>query len=278
MRVHHLVDWISFTVPVIESEAANRYDAETTIGESLTAFLGDLWARMNEKTENGWVRGVGRSPYNSSYANMAGMRIYYRAGLDHLLVEIEGRGCAALEKSGLTYLLLKAVKTRATRIDIATDLLTELRPTDFVKEGVSSVFKSHGSVVSETGDTQYIGSRTSQRYARVYRYNKPHPRSDYMRIEYVFRKEAAKDMASKIVLQGLKEMAKGSSTVFGWKHPIMAEYQSDVDMTTYRPERKSGKTLRWLISQCAPAFKKLVDEGVIEDPKQFLDEYFMGGE
>jgi hypothetical protein len=47
------------------------------------------------------------------------------------------------------------------------------------------------------------------------------------------------------------------------------------DISVVAPERRGGGTVFWLIKSVAPAFQRLVREGVIREPGKFLNEYFL---
>lgn len=277
MKSVNLVDWVSFVVPVSIENVENKYDVSSVVWDSIRAFLGQLWTEIDELTEGGWSWRKGRSPYNVSFHCPRGITVFGNLSLDHALVEISGAGCRVLSEAGLMLPLLKKAQGTSTRVDVATDIETGVRPTDFVDAGVSKKFRSRGVMVSETGETVYVGSKKSSRYCRVYRYEKPHPRHRYMRIEYVYRKEESRRAISRILHSDVDTFAGGSAKLFDWGHGLMSEKKENIDMTAYRPERRSGKTLRWIIAQVAPAFKKLVREGVIERPRDFVEEYFLEG-
>jgi hypothetical protein len=171
-----------------------------------------------------------------------------------------------------------------TRVDIAIDIETETRPVDFCAERESRKVRSESTVKSDSGETVYIGGRKSNRYMRCYRYNQPHPRAKYLRCEFVQRKKHAKQTAHEYMrmIAGmakekvLHSMVHELGARFGLDHEDwQPQSYDDVDIDTYRPERRSGKTEYWLVAQVAPAFKRLVREGVIENPKEWLEEHFL---
>lgn len=278
MKSHDLIDWLAFTVPIDHSLDINSYDLATGAYRALGAFMGDVWESLVVLSQlEEWEMRNGRSPYSQSYYNGHGLTVFVGARSKNVLVEITGRGCEWLRSIGMMQKVIGCVHERMSRIDIATDIETDVRPRDFVASGYSAKFRSSGQVTSETGETCYIGSKKSERFCRVYRYSEPHPRARYLRIEYVYRKKSAKSLAAKLMKNSVSDVADSSSDLYKWEHELMAERKGSLDMKVYRPERPSGKTLRWIISQVAPAFKKLVKEGAIEDPETFLREYFLDG-
>lgn len=273
-----LIDWVSFTVEVgapmrIDTIAMNKF-----LDRQLHTALGELWIRINENF-GGWELSSGRAPYSGSYQSKEGVTLFFNARLEHCLIEISGRGCEYLRSIGLLERLIAWQKQRITRIDIAVDMTCETSPKEFVRESQSARFKSRQSVSSESGFTEYIGSRNSERYCRVYRYSPPHPRSAFLRAEMVFRKQNAKLFVEQAIEcdWDMTALALGAGQIYGFEHPSWDVTGDEIPLASWTPEREQGKTVRWLCSQVAPAFKRLVEEGVIDDPEAFLREWFLGG-
>jgi len=172
--------------------------------------------------------------------------------------------------------LLAAVQPRVTRLDLATDFETDLKPSEFVSAGWSDRIGSRGSFTSATGDTEYVGSAKSERYARVYRYAAPHPRAALLRIEHVMRRDYARSIIPFMLEFGLEDAQRTVGQQMGWQHPLWSVV--GVQELAWKPprnDRKTSGTERWLITQAASAFKKLVVQGVIEDPHAWLVEHFL---
>lgn len=244
---------------------------ETQFASKLLATIfGGTW----EKRERA------RAPYTDSWELAdAGITLFASQTLVHCCVEISGAGCERLIKMGAVLEVLSAIHDRCTRIDIACDIETETSPLDFVSILSHERMRASGYQKSETGETCYVGSQKSDRYARVYRYAKPHPRAHLLRIEHVFRREYAKKVADAYSSASLESVAASCGEAFGWTH---RDWKMDMDkladITIISPARKGGATISWLIQACAPAFKRLVKEGVIRDPEEFIQQYFMSDE
>lgn len=276
MDARNLVDWLAFTVPIRHELSINSYDVATGAHRALAEYMGDLWQSIVVLSgTDEWERRNGRSPYSVSFFNGHGVTVFVGIRAQNVLVEITGRGCEWLQKVGLQAELIKTCHSRMSRVDIATDIHHEIRPKDFVEAGCSKKFSSRGFVESSTGETVYIGSKKSERYCRVYRYSEPHERSHLMRIEYVFRKGAAKKVAEQLSKCSIKDVCEGAANIYDWEHELMKENQQPMNLKAFRPDRKGGKTLMWMVSQVAPAFRKLVKEGVISDPETFVRENFL---
>jgi hypothetical protein len=279
MREH--IDWITFTMsPMYKSVYGDMKPEDQfqnalvdafifTFGESLTSrAFGGIW----EKRERS------RAPYKEAWGISGGfITLFASPELNHCCVEISGQGCEGLIKSGLLLDVLGACKSRVTRIDLAVDMITEISPTEFVSAAVGKRSKAHGHQVSQSGETCYVGSQSSDRYARVYRYFKPHPRSHLLRAEHVFRREVARSVSNSIVSKGERAVAQVIGEHYGWTHACWErEEHDDIDLRVPNAERHGGKTLFWLVHSCAPAFQRLVQDKTIVDGEEFLRRYFLG--
>lgn len=191
-----------------------------------------------------------------------------RQGL--VLVEHRGQACHELNERGILLSVVERYEDRLTRIDIATDILTEAMPGDFVNQSSPAKVTATGHQRSDTGETFYLGSRKSDRLVKVYRYFPPHPRSDFLRIEYTYKKQQAQIIASLLIRHSVDLVALSSAERYSWAHPCWKprEYVNMAEIRAYRPERGSGKTVRWLYAQCVPAVKRMVREGALD-----LDEF-----
>lgn len=264
------IDWLSFTfqgVPTIgggggapHEEAVNGLVA---INPHLAQILGDL---------GDLVEGSGRAPFKLSLrSSRGGVALFYghRQGL--CLVELSGQGCQWLRDNGQEMHTLDTHFDRVTRLDIAHDWRTDIAPMQFASLRDEGRFKSVGDFSSSSGQTVYIGSRTSERYARVYRYHAPHPRADLLRLEMVFRKDAAKAIVQYIQANGLHAAFIAAGEGFKWSHPLWADLVNQtVDPVIWRPRERGGSTVRWLYNQVTPAVRKVLEGGDQEAVRAWL--------
>jgi len=244
------------------------YAFENTFGKELVAkAFGGEWTK-NERS---------RAPYTDAWTIPNGfITLFASPNLTHCCVEISGQGCEALISKGLLHKVLELCADRVTRIDVASDIATQARPTEFVAKVNHERMRTSGHVVSDTGETFYVGSKSSDRYARVYRYNEPHPRAHLLRIEHVFRREYAKVVAKEITESGIERVSYSAGQAFGWAHQSwQPQADEGVELSIIKAEPTMGGTVFWLIKSVAPAFKRLVEKGVIPNPEQFLREYFL---
>jgi len=278
MRVH--IDWLTFSMAMIypsgltgEEKPSDVY-AETirmaflrTFGEELTAAaFGGVWAQAERS----------RAPYQDAWKMGDTITVFSSPTLVHMCVEISGSGCEDLIAAGLMDRVLSKVYERVTRIDIACDIETKTTPPEFVAAIVGKRMQSSGYQKSNRGETCYVGSQKSDRYARVYRYAPPHPRSHLLRVEHVFRKDYAKQTARACISGELAPVANACAKAFGWGHKdyVVTEAVS-ASLSAVKSEKNMGGTVAWLVTAAAPAFKKLVDAGTIANPEEFLRKYFL---
>lgn len=270
-----MIDWLSFSLQT-------GYDTSTDEGYKISienAFFDTLGLELSNAIIGGTFEPAERSraPYQDAWKmEKRGMMIFASRTLNHMTVEFSGVGCRWLDDNELTQRLLHKVAQRVTRIDIATDIETSIAPMEFVDAGHDVRFKTSGIYKSETGETCYIGSQKSERFARVYKYKHPHPRAGLLRVEHVFRRDYAKQVAASLLTAYVSDVAAAAGKAFGWKHPLwQLAGDEDTTITPVRAERGGGGTVTWMVKSVAPAFRRLVKEGVIVDPQAFLQAYFM---
>lgn len=246
------------------------------------ALIDGLHALIGRKNFNALFAGDGtqrersRAPYTYAWSwDGDTVTVYASEKLNHFTVEISGKGCERLLASDALQSLLESVVERVTRIDVACDIETELPPSEFVKSTSHKRMQSSGYQKSASGETCYVGSQKSERYARVYRYAEPHPRAHLLRVEHVFRRDHAKVVARQIVQNGVNLVAEAAGEAFGWSHPVwQSSGDGSVDISLVAAERAAGKTVYWLVNSVAPAFKRLCEDGTIRDPAEFIRLYF----
>lgn len=268
-----IIDWLSFTLVAFPE----YFDPDGVFPEyalmSLEKHLGSLWPDLL-CDKNDWQSAKSRPPYTTAIHRDQMFYVYAGTSQSHILVEVSGKGCERLRESGKLVELIRKTEKRTTRIDIAHDFETNIRPIQVYDDGYSSKFKSATTIVSQTGETFYLGSPKSEKRVRVYTYNKPHPRAGLLRFEYIFRKSAAKMIASRLCNESMESIVKSCIATYGWKSEFLKQKQVG-GLTNVREERGSAKTLRWVLLQVAPAMRRLIEEEVITDPEKFFKTNFM---
>ena len=272
METRCIFDWISFTV------AVNEWSGKSTVSSWLGANLSLICSKVPEfeafliSAHLDWALGGGRSGFAFSY-RCRGVTIWMNPKTPYALIEISGVGCDLLRTHGSVIGLLSQVDP--TRIDIAFDVRAEITPTEIVSSFMSgNKMRSRSSVISDTGETVYIGSKKSDRYLRVYRYSHPHPRAELLRFEFVCRRAYANQV--KELVQGgssVREIASSLALSFQIDYPAFAMADTGVRVPGIRGNSNQNKTERWLLKQCIPALKRLVEEGYIESIEVWVAEH-----
>jgi hypothetical protein len=257
------IDWISFSFDMQANQQMMAFELWGRVAKS----LGQQFPLASDMLVGGWEfePRQGRAPYNSAQQRSDhGVMVYANQRLEHALVEVGGIGMDTLGGVTQELALLEHVASRVTRIDIAVDIYTDVRPDEFCSLRDAGRFKAWSEAVSESGHTIYIGSRSSDRYARVYRYNEPHPRAAWLRVEHVLKAEQAKAAVPTLIGGGLPRFTAMLGKTFGWGHSCWSTDEDTAEaLKAWRPERRQGKTVAWLHSQVIPAMLKLHREGVI---------------
>jgi hypothetical protein len=191
----------------------------------------------------------------------------------HFTVELSGQTCELIRLGSAETEVLHLCEKRITRIDLAVDFDTDVAPSDFLSNGYNTTFKGRSSIVEVTGETQYVGSWNSERFARVYRYHEPHPRSRFLRVEHVFRGEWAKSYVSAILQHGLAHAVASAGRAFEWQSPLWQPAETTIGkITAPRTTPSQSAKYRWLVTQVAPAIRKAIEDGWFDLP-QWLNEH-----
>jgi DNA relaxase NicK len=268
------LDWLSFSIILGESHPDHGWNW-TDVQRAVEHLLGDT---MTEYISgDGWEPAGGRKPYAQSFRNvMKGITVFWSGKMFHALIEISGVGMKAIRDAGLQEELLQRTQARATRIDIATDIQTDVLPLEFATQRNVARFKAHGSYTSKSGYTEYIGSRTGELFARVYRYSDPHPRSAFLRVEHECKGQTAKATIALLLAHGVAEVQAGLGARFGWCHPLwQPDQQRVLAITTPANRRQDAKTEIWLRTQVAASFRRLVASGTIGDARAWVEEVLL---
>jgi len=112
---------------------------------------------------------------------------------------------------------------------------------------------------------------------RIYRYNPPHPRSELLRVEFVFRRGLAKDTCRAIVETGdFGDVVARLGNTYGFTHPDwQPPMKTDEKMRVPIVKRETEGTIRWLYSQVAPAIRRCLQDGSL-DMQHYIDWVYDG--
>ncbi len=266
----YLIDWLSFSIEAETKDIRSSGGQLKAIHDQLLKCLGaELLGVLGWNTAE---YGRGRPPHPYSLrVKGTGFTVFVAPQHDRILCEASGTTCRILDENGLMESMLERTHQFMSRLDLAVDIVTTTEPKDFVAEGYNGRFKSTGSYNSPTGKTEYVGSRKSDRYARVYRYSKPHDREQFLRVEMVMKRHHAKLYAQRLIQDGLKASIFYAGEDFGWSSPLWdVESAKASEITLGRRARSNDKTLRWLETAVVPAFLRLVRTGGLDDWEHWL--------
>lgn len=268
------IDYISFTLPLNLSGVSHSSDAHDAIFQQCLLWKLDPLLDCLE-IEPPHQKG-GRKIYGANlFFPTSAINVWWGGVANHTLFEISGTGCQLLREGGGMKKFLRAIQTRATRIDIAVDLPDAGKPDDFVSKKKENRFKVTETRDTDTGWTQYVGSRASERFARVYLYREPHPRSGVMRVEHVFRGDFAKETAKTLCDRGLNEVVAMCGNTYGWEHPRWEpDIVTDGKIRAQRHDKEDAATLRWLFKAVQPALVKMHKSGLV-NIKEWFENYVL---
>lgn len=267
------LDYLSFTLPLNLGGVGHGDEVESAIVAKMQGYgLGTLIDIL--ATGGAPDRNKGRKIYGAGVHWKANnISIWWGGVANHVLCEISGVGCQMLRDHDTLLDTVGLMQERVTRLDVAVDFPGGCKPAEFVASKEENRFRVTQTNDEETGWTQYVGSRKSDRFARVYMYAAPHPRAGVLRVEHVLRARYAKLASSAIVTSTLAEQVAVLGNTFGWKHPAWKpEIMTDGKLKAQRHDKEDAATLRWLIKAVAPALAKAHASGLI-DLDTFLTEH-----
>lgn len=251
------IDWIGFTAPLPFPVDGSSEDIVQMCFDFVDEFLSGLWTPIT--TGHRWQVEKCRGFYEFSAHDIERKFVVMWGSINsNVNVQVSGKGCDVLRDLNILDALCERAASRVNRIDISSDFECDTLPREFVVKRKEGRIKGYGEVVSATGYTSYVGSRKSERFARVYRYSEPHPRAPFLRVEHECKGEWAKRVAAQVPLISLAELASLVAKPFGWSHPLWTTQDAKPPTLRARDYEKVGKgTLRWLALQVAPALRKL---------------------
>lgn len=265
------VDYLSWTVmqmPDVDQQGRVSLPSVLNILEQHSPHFFQ-WAEARP----GWQSGSGRGHYGESMMHsLLFAAVRYGGIANHVLIEMPGTACADARDCGELADILLDAAARCTRLDVAVDIPGDVMPLEFVRAGYNERFKSFAVMTSESGDTVYVGSMKSDRYARVYKYAPPHPRAGTMRVEHVFRKEYAKSAVSLLAQSSITELATACGNTWNWQHDAWKPaILTDGKIKSTRADKHEPGRLRWLYGVCLPAIAKAHREGLL-DAHEYVQE------
>jgi hypothetical protein len=258
------IDYYAFTLPI--RAPFGEIDHES-IAFAVNAFVSLISADHAHKFGTGsWGIEQAKGFYSVRLRHeISGVALSIGTINAHVFCELSGRACNNLEAIDQLIPIIRATNVHCSRIDFAIDILTETDPEHFSASRNSRAFKSNGTINSPSGKTCYFGSRSSERMARVYRYNEPHPRASYLRVEAEYKGSAAKATAKHLLETSLFQACLDAHKPFGWTHPDWDEREHKSEKIAYKAYHPSNaSTVRWLYGDVITALRKAIADGLVD--------------
>ena len=270
--MEHKLDYLSFTLEFPE-RLKSKYNDERLVADALcdTYFSGRV---INALVRGNWEVYQGGKHYKWRVMDSdTKLSLSFHPDKPHFTVELSGQSCDFVVNGGVLDEILELGKPRATRIDFAVDFNTDDTPAKFIGNDYKSPFKGNAVISTETGITNYVGSWHSERFARVYRYHEPSPRSHLLRVEVVSKGDYAKALCEIALRDGIVVASLRAHSTFSWQSPLWTPEISSLGKVSVT-RRTSSQAAResWLIKQVAPALRSAILEGWF-DLSQYLREH-----
>jgi len=260
----HLIDYYAFTIPLERAweEHMFQLNRDFVIARFLTYIPS---CPVLSAKEDDWCVEKGRGFYFWRLRhNASDVTLSFGGVNPHIFVELAGQACANLDSVDELLPLIQKTCETTTRIDFAIDIETDVLPPDFVAARGDTPFSAAGNITSGRGVTNYVGGRTSERMARVYRYFEPHPRSIYLRVEVEYKRAAAKAAATLLKSKPLVDVSLSAHAPFKWQHAIWNPDIAFTERLTYRHGgRNEAGSVHWLYGTVISAVQKASNSGLI---------------
>ena len=246
-------DYISFTIPSRTPFVEGDPELPTIVSSLVTTALGAWFAPII--AGHVWEVYKAKGFYHTRIFD-ADTKISISVGTvnPHIYCEVGGQALDIIRAAGCLENLIQAVAARASRYDAAVDFETENTVVSFIDNRDIGSFKAGGYIFSEDGETGYVGSWKSERFARVYRYHEPHPRAKFLRAEVTLRGDYAKQAAALHCKLGEVQAVLTAHIPFGWKSDLWQPGEATQStIRSKRSDKEAANTLRWLNSDVAQA-------------------------
>lgn len=264
ISVYYSIDYYSFTIPI---RAPFGEIAHESIAFAINTFVSLIAGEHSHKFGAGsWGIEQAKGFYSVRLRHeVSGVALSLGTINAHIFCELSGRACNNLEAIDALMGIIQATHERCSRIDFAVDIVTDEDPETFCLERENKSFKSNGTINSPSGKTCYLGSRNSERMARVYRYSPPHPRSHLLRVEAEYKSDAAKVAAKRVTETNLREACLEAHKPFGWKSRLWdadATHAIKIPYKSYNPS--NAATVRWLYGDVITALRNAIANGLVD--------------
>lgn len=257
MEIYFVYDWISATMPTDKSKVIEQW---LSLGEEITNV--PTKPRFGYTAAKGYESGA-VVMWNSERPEMGYHLILSGAALNHLA----GTGQDSLEV--LKY--IAKMEGRVSRLDLAIDVFDSgLTPDDLSKRNRKPV-KGKGRTPkytlvgdAEDGWTIYIGSRSSEKFLRIYHkgLEQNEKDNDWLRIELECKSSFAHylgaQLANATVEQAYDMASQLTRAMVDFPHQNWQRSLSSRSVHIALPKKPKTDTLKWLLDVCAPSLARLI--------------------
>jgi len=264
-----LIDYYSYTIQTDREFGKGMFESDNLFAIDLFTKSADCTNDFDREQSN-WAAQNAKGFYATRLRHApSSTAVSYGSVNRHIFVELAGQACSNFDAVDKLLPLIAATAERCSRIDFAVDIKTEVSPKDFIDERGNKSFKSSGHKYTPGGRTEYLGGRTSERMARVYRYEPPHPRHEYLRIEVELKGDAAKAYAKYLNTHSVEQTTLAAHQIFKWEHAVWDNNQTIAERVTFRSYRpENAATIHWLYGDVVTALRKAISSGLVD-----LDEW-----
>lgn len=276
-----IIDWASFTVPIFYTEQPPMRHAMVVRTKKVLENLASEMPTIFAISAAIWNQTTPQRPYTMAWVCPdLGIRLNADPRRKEALIVFNGAACEQIRKMGTVAQneVLRQVQQSGTRLDLATDIESNAEIKAIEAAGWAKRIVSTAYISSYSGQTLYIGSRKSEAFCRVYRYNPPHPRASLIRVEFELKKSRAKTVAELARIEGVALATRSVAARFEIQHATVEHVftGSTRPIKTEATERIQAKTEHWLLTQCVPAFIRLCEDGTIDDPRAWVNRNMLG--
>lgn len=258
-----IVDYFSFSIDAPQVWDGYKYCMENKLPYNTHKRIKRAMNMMQEAGEPFVYGGKGVFDRHLHFPQ-AGFSYFDGQKSNVSLIQVTGQGCEILRIAGQLQHLLHDWQDRATRIDVAVDIKTNCSVEGFSRSRSNQKFKSASHILSGKGETWYIGGKNSDRHARVYRYNPPSPRCDFLRIEYELHDMEAKRTTRDILERDVSTLAWDLGKTWGWTHEDYLPPASGEKLRSLSRPANYSNTAHWLRTDVASACEKMARRGEFE--------------
>lgn len=262
------VDFYTATTRARAGKGATTEYAERTFVQDIGNLWGGVFSHISSYDD--FTQGDKQPRYTLSLRDgLTGVQFGVGGTTETIRLDASGVPCERLRgmvyADGSTALdrVILATNQNTTRLDICADFDHPVPP-HFIWENSGTIrIKAGAFEFSETGWTYYVGSRGSDRFAKIYLYESPHPRCKQTRVEYQLRDDYA-NAARESLSNGetLERLYKRTTNTFGVR--LVQEILDTGDygkFTASRAKNPDPDTLKWAWDTCFPALVRLVRDG-----------------